>query len=95
MSRFKTDVKIDVFTDYHIRQMLLYYRSLRQRDKTFYAYRDSTIIGHLLGTGIRVGELANLRWHDVDFEHDTITVFGKKRIMGNLTYDTPSKAGIC
>ncbi|GMA63148.1 site-specific integrase [Alicyclobacillus fastidiosus] len=25
MSRFKTDVKIDVFTDYHIRQMLLYY----------------------------------------------------------------------
>ncbi|MFD1676817.1 tyrosine-type recombinase/integrase [Alicyclobacillus fodiniaquatilis] len=81
MSRFKTDVKIDVFTDHHIRQMLLYYRRLKQRDKTFYAYRDPTIIVLLLGTGIKVGELANLRWKDIDFDHDTITVFGKKRSM--------------
>lgn len=84
ISRFKTDVKIDVFTDHHIRQMLSYYRRLKQREKTFYAFRDSTIIVVLLGTGMRVGELANLRWRDIDFDHDTITVFGKKRIMGTI-----------
>lgn len=37
ISRFRTDVKIEVFSDYHIRQMLLYFRRLKQREKTFYA----------------------------------------------------------
>jgi integrase/recombinase XerD len=33
---------------------------------------------------MRVGELTNLHWQDVNFEHDTVTVFGKKRTMGTI-----------
>jgi len=75
----KEDVHIEAFTDYHIQQMLGYYRRLKQRDKTFVAYRDYTIIVTLLGTGIRLGELCNLRWQDVNFTNSCITVFGKGR----------------
>lgn len=75
----KTDVKIEVFSDNHIRQMLSYYRRLKNRDKTFYAFRDHTIIITLLGTGIRLGELCNLKWSSIDFDSYAITVFGKGR----------------
>lgn len=82
MSRFqyaKEDIKIEVFTDEQIRQMLSYYRRLKGRDKSFFAYRDYTILVFLLGTGCRLGEMCNLKWSDVDFDTNTITVFGKKR----------------
>lgn len=75
----KTDVKIETFTDEQVRQMLGYFRRLKQREKTFYAYRDYLIILTLLGTGIRRGELCNLRWKDIDFENYKMTVIGKKR----------------
>ncbi|WP_026962308.1 tyrosine-type recombinase/integrase [Alicyclobacillus herbarius] len=80
ISRFKTDVKIEVFTDEHIRQILGYFRRMKYRNKSFYAYRDSTIVITLLGTGARLGELINIRWADVDFQNSTITLFGKKRV---------------
>lgn len=35
----KTDVKIEIFTDEHIRQMLAYYRGLRRKEKTYFSYR--------------------------------------------------------
>lgn len=77
--RAKTDVKIDVFTDYHIKQMLTYYRRIKQREKAFYAYRDYQIIVTLLGTGLRLTELCNLKWTDIDFKNNTLSVFGKNR----------------
>ncbi|MFD1676455.1 site-specific integrase [Alicyclobacillus fodiniaquatilis] len=43
ISKFKTDVRIEVFTDEHIKLMLGYFRRLKYRDKSFYSYRDSTV----------------------------------------------------
>jgi integrase/recombinase XerD len=44
ISMRKEDVKIEVFTDYHIKQMLNYYRRIKQREKAYFAYRDYAII---------------------------------------------------
>jgi len=79
-----TDLKIEVFTDDHIQQMLNYYRRLKNRDKTFFAFRDHTIIVTLLGTGIRLGELCNLKWTDIDFESYQMIVWGKNRTQASV-----------
>ncbi|MGJ9383880.1 tyrosine-type recombinase/integrase [Salipaludibacillus sp. CF4.18] len=59
ISQSKEDIRINVFTDYHVKQMLNYYRKIQQREKEFWAYRDYTIILFLLGTGVRLGEMCN------------------------------------
>jgi integrase/recombinase XerD len=79
VKRQKDDVKIDVFSDEQIKQMLNFYRRIKQRDKSYVAYRDYMIIVTILGTGIRRGEIINLKWSDVDFINKTISVFGKSR----------------
>jgi integrase/recombinase XerD len=61
VKRQKDDVKIDVFSDEQIRQMLNFYRRIKQRDKSYVAYRDYIIIITILGTGIRRGEVINLQ----------------------------------
>lgn len=73
-----------MFSDEQIREMLSYYRRLKSRDKSFYAYRDSTIIVTLLGTGMRLGELINLKWSDVDFQNRSIIVFGKLKTQTSI-----------
>ncbi|MEE6451723.1 tyrosine-type recombinase/integrase [Gottfriedia acidiceleris] len=83
IQRAKEDIKIEVFSDYHIKQMLNYYRRIKQREKAFYAYRDYSIIVCLLSSGIRLSEMCNLRWSDIDFSNCTMSVFGKSR-----TYET-------
>ncbi|NQX66654.1 tyrosine-type recombinase/integrase [Paenibacillus alba] len=75
----KEDVKIDVFTDEQISQMLSFYRRIKQRDKSYVAYRDYAIIFTILGIGIRRSEIINLKWSDIDFVNQTIAVFGKSR----------------
>jgi integrase/recombinase XerD len=75
----KDDVKIDVFSDEQIRQMLNFYRRLKQREKNYVAYRDYMIIVTILGTRIRRGEVINLQWTDVDLINKNISVFGKNR----------------
>ncbi|MDG4849578.1 tyrosine-type recombinase/integrase [Peribacillus frigoritolerans] len=84
IEKAKTDTKIDVFSDYHIKQMLNYYRRLKGREHSFYAYRDYTLILTLLGSGIRLGELCNLRWKEVDLVTGTIIVFGKNRTQASI-----------
>jgi integrase/recombinase XerD len=79
VKRQKEDVKIDVFSDEQIRQMLNFYRRIKQRDKSYVAYRDYMIIISILGTGIRRGEVINLQWSDIDFVNKSISVFGKSR----------------
>jgi integrase/recombinase XerD len=68
----REDIRIDVFTDYHIKQMLNYYRRIKQREKAFYSYRDYSIIVVLLGTGLRQSELCSLKWNDIDFKYQTL-----------------------
>ncbi|WP_017152741.1 tyrosine-type recombinase/integrase [Bacillus bingmayongensis] len=79
MKLAKEEIKIEVFQDEHIKQMLRYYRRLKARNKSFYAYRDHTIIVFLLGTGSRLGELINIRWSELDLVNQTVTLFGKAR----------------
>lgn len=78
IKRVKEDIHIEVFTDYHIKQMLNHYRRIKQRDKAFYSYRDYTIIVTLLSTGVRLGELCSLKWSNIDFQHKTISVYSSK-----------------
>lgn len=78
VKRQKEDVKIDVFNDEQIRQMLNFYRRIKQREKSYFAYRDYTIIIIILGTGIRRGEIINLQWTDINFINHSISFFGKK-----------------
>lgn len=80
----KEDIQIEAFSDYHIQQMLNYYRRINNRNRSFPAYRDYTIIITLLGTGVRLGELINLKWNDIDFRSGTVTVYGKKREQSSI-----------
>lgn len=64
--------------------MLGYLRRIKQRDKTFYAIRDYTIIVFLLGTGVRLGELVNLKWADVDLRSGSAAILGKKRELSSV-----------
>ncbi|KMY48348.1 tyrosine-type recombinase/integrase [Peribacillus loiseleuriae] len=79
VKRLKEDVKINVFTDEQIQQMLGYYRGLKRREKSYFAYRGYMMIVTLLGTGIRRKEIINLKWSDVDLTNLTLFVFGKNR----------------
>lgn len=80
----KAPTTVDVFTDQQIKEMLGYFQRIKGRDKTLYAYRDYAMIVVLLGTGMRLGELVNLRWDDVDFVNQAITVVGKKRQQSSV-----------
>ncbi|WP_242277111.1 hypothetical protein [Bacillus cereus group sp. BfR-BA-01446] len=53
ITRQKLNVKINVFIDEQINQMLAYYRELRRREKIYFAYRGYMLIVTLLGTGIK------------------------------------------
>jgi integrase/recombinase XerD len=84
IEKVKTETKIEVFSDNHIKQMLGYYRRLKGREHSFYAYRDHTLILTLLGSGIRLGELCNLTWDKVDLVTATIIVYGKNRTQASI-----------
>lgn len=84
IEKVKTDTKIEVFSDNQLKQMLNYYRRLKGREHSFYAYRDYTLILTLLGSGMRLGELCNLKWKDVDLITGTIILFGKNRIQASI-----------
>src|SRR5690606_18353214 len=65
----KEDIIIPVFQDYHINQMLSYFRKMKGRTKSYYAVRDYTMIIFFISTGARCGEVSNLEWNNVDFEN--------------------------
>ncbi|WP_255452131.1 tyrosine-type recombinase/integrase [Sporosarcina sp. ANT_H38] len=75
----KEDVKIDVFTDEQIYQMLAYYRSLRRKEKSYFSCRGYLLIMLLLGTGVRRKEAINLKWSDIDMPNVTMSIHGKNR----------------
>ncbi|MBT2289580.1 tyrosine-type recombinase/integrase [Paenibacillus albidus] len=80
----KENIKIEVFTDEQIKQMLRYYQAIKYRDKSLYAYRDYFLIIFLLGSACRLGETVNLKWSDVDLVNQVITVTGKKRVASSI-----------
>ncbi|MGR6008918.1 tyrosine-type recombinase/integrase [Bacillus sp. RIT694] len=91
----KEDTKIEVFTDYHIQQMLRYYRRMKAREKTYFAYRDHAIIVLLLSTGIRLGELVNIQWKDIDLVNQSVVLFGKARRQQSIPITDKLTKEIC
>lgn len=75
----KVDIKIDTFTDQQINQMLAFYRSQKKKHQSYSSYRNYVIILVLLGTGIRRKEMILLKWNDLDFTNQTMSVYGKNR----------------
>ena len=75
----KADIKIDTFTDQQINQMLAFYRSQKKKHQSYSSYRNYVILLVLLGTGIRRKEMILMKWSDVDFTNQTLSVYGKNR----------------
>lgn len=76
----KEDIKINVFNNEQIQQMLSFYRRIKAREKSFVAYRDYMLIVFILGCGARRGEIISLKWSDIDFINYSVSLFGKRRI---------------
>ncbi|WP_347320059.1 tyrosine-type recombinase/integrase [Rossellomorea sp. RS05] len=74
----KVDTRVEIFTEDHLHQILRYFEK-ESRNKPYHAYRNRVIVLILLSSGARRGEIANLRWRDIDLENGMITVCGKKR----------------
>ncbi|SFL12784.1 Site-specific recombinase XerD [Paenibacillus sp. 1_12] len=80
----KEDIVLHPFSDHHIEQMLGYLRRNKQRERTFYSYRDYLIIVFLLGTGVRLGEMVTLKWNDLDLKNGSASIIGKKRELSSV-----------
>ncbi|WP_026701718.1 tyrosine-type recombinase/integrase [Salibacterium aidingense] len=80
----KEDIRIDVFKDHHIHKMLGYYKRQKRKEYSFHSYRNFSLIFFLLGTGVRLGEMCNVKWSDIDYEHKQVTIFGKKRTISTI-----------
>ena len=75
----REDIRIEVFSDYHIKQMLNYYRRIKRREQSFFAYRDYSMIVTFLSSGCRLSEIVRLKWSDINFQQNTMSIFGKSR----------------
>ncbi len=75
--------------------MVNYYIRRKKKGYDFHNERGYIAIKLLLGTGIRSGEILNLRWKDVDFINDTITVFGKARKQRTIPLHKQLKKDLC
>lgn len=59
--------------------------------KTYYDYRNKAMLELMYASGLRVSELVNLKIHDLNFENNTVRVFGKgskERIVPISDYAT-------
>ncbi|MBZ9536672.1 tyrosine-type recombinase/integrase [Cytobacillus oceanisediminis] len=88
----KEDIKIEVLTDKQIRELLNYFKRFNFRGNSFTAYRNRMIVIFLLSTGVRRGELTNLKWSDIDFNNQTIALFGKKRQIASIPFTKKLKS---
>lgn len=79
IKKVKEDIRIKSFTDEEIKQILSHLRRNKRRENDLHSIRNYTIFIVLLGTGLRVGELASLKWHDINFHNGSLKVFGKGR----------------
>jgi integrase/recombinase XerD len=84
VKKVREDIRIQAFTDEEVKEIISYLRRKKRREDTFYAVRNYTVFLTLIGTGIRLGELVNLRWEDINFETGQMKVFGKARKEANV-----------
>jgi integrase/recombinase XerD len=84
VKKVREDIRIHTFTDEEVKEIISYLRRKKRREDTFYAVRNYTVFLTLIGTGIKLGELVNLRWEDINFETGQMKVFGKARKEANV-----------
>ncbi|ANC77204.1 integrase [Fictibacillus phosphorivorans] len=82
----KEEVRIEVLSDEQIKQILNHLRRFNYRGNSFAAYRNRQLFVFLLSTGCRRGEIPNLKWSDVDFENQVISLYGKKRQVSSIPF---------
>lgn len=75
----KEEVIIEPMTMEQINKLIGYLQRKRQREKSFTSRRNYLMIITLLGTGIRLQEMLNLKWSDVNLDDGYAKIFGKKR----------------
>ena len=56
--------------------------------------RERAIVDLLLSTGIRISELINIKWADIDMSQKTITVFGKGAKFRTVFFDSKTKVSL-
>lgn len=84
IKRVREDVRIHAFSDEEVKQIISYLRRKRRREDSFYTVRNYTIFLTLIGSGIRLGELVNLKWDNINFKTGQMIVFGKARQEANV-----------
>lgn len=84
IKQVKQDVKIEVPTDQQVKQIIRHFERQAYRNGAFIGNRNRTIVIFLISTGIRRGELVNMKWSDIDFQNNSIKVFGKKRQIASI-----------
>lgn len=57
-------------------------------------YRERAVIDLFLSTGVRVSELANIKWEDIDMQNRTITIFGKGGKYRTVIFNSAAKISL-
>lgn len=57
-------------------------------------FRELAIIDTFLATGIRIGELANLKWSDINMQDKTMMIFGKGNKYRTVMFDSTAKVSL-
>ncbi|MBG9549592.1 tyrosine-type recombinase/integrase [Bacillus firmus] len=70
----KEDDSPKILNDRDLQNVLRYLRRQFRREHLFTARRNYTIILTLAGTGMRLSELCNLRWDDIDFDNFLVMI---------------------
>ncbi|MBH0229541.1 tyrosine-type recombinase/integrase [Halobacillus yeomjeoni] len=83
--------KVEVLSDYHIKQILNYYERGLKRNSSITNMRTRTMIIFCLSTGVRRGEIINIKWEDIDFDNQVIRVIGKKREVASIPFTNKLK----
>lgn len=84
IKQVKEEINIGVLSDEHITSIIKHLDRQAIYNDRFIAIRNRTMIVFLVSTGVRRGELVNIKWSDINFESYTIKVFGKKRQLASI-----------
>lgn len=83
MSFVKEDIKIEYLLIAIFNKCLVIADEFMKREKSFYERLYDNCF--FLGTGVRAGELINLKWSDIDLIHGHVSIFGKKRRQSSIS----------
>jgi integrase/recombinase XerD len=81
----KEDDSPKIVREEDIHLALRHLRRKKRREDSFYSIRNYTIMITLIGTGLRINELVNLDWSDIDFVNGLVTIrISKSRKQGSV-----------